>query len=342
MKHQKQRLKILLLIVLYGFTIGISGCASGEQYTAKAEGMNQYILQSSGSGPQIRDGFFFEMLAYKKQSLYLHDGYSLSRWQFSDGAFACTQIINLSDLFPNEYKDIDHTIEFIKNFEMIVVSFDGSFIAILNLRENDNFYLWSTQENTLHKITPSRPIKQLRWLESNTIWILDEENQIYTYDPKYKRINTEPLKPQMPNLDWQQTYPQENGVIFHDGGKLVLINGALQEQILDGIKECYGTYKDIVVVKRSDDTIEAARIDEVWAPFFSEALSYCFPVNGRYLHYNPAANQEIPLLLLLDLESGNKYAFTNPGQGYDIFPHIPAVLYFDSSGAPYVQHAGDR
>lgn len=336
--HRKKFLTVLFLAI--AFIITNSGCGLAAS-DLKTEDVSRYIQNDQEVNTDTHDGFYFELLNYHKQCLYMNNGYTLSKWEYENEAYTCKQTIPLKQLFPQEYQSIDQTIEYIKNDEVNLVSFDGRFISIFDARNPSAFYFWDTEDEALYNIKPLSPIRKIQWADDESlIYMLTEENTLYCLDPVSKNVTESSIKLSIPDVGEQNIRLLKEGIIYYDGLQVLFANGNSKDQVIaDNVIEFYGVYKNTLVIKRMDNKVEAGFIEDEWNPFYSERINDCYPVNGQYLRFRITENHDE--VELLDLMSGNIASFKTSGYGYEVFPKTNVIMFYDNNGTPYIQRPNE-
>lgn len=335
----RKRIYMFIFLVL-AITVNSIGCSSNVS-DLKIENVSCFF-QSGGENINTQEDSFFELLNYHKQCLYLENGYTFTKWIFESGEYTCKQSIPLSMLFPQEYENVNNTIEFIKNYEINMVSSDGRFISIFNARDPIVFYIWDVESDVLSKINSPSPIRKMQWADNESLlYLLTKDNNIYSFDLIEKHDSVIPLQTNIPAIGSQQIGLLKNGALYFDGTSVLFAGGDPETQtIINDVSEFFGLYQNTIVVRRMNGLIEAGFIGKVWKPFYSERVDYCYPVNGQYLRLHKTDNHNE--VWLIDLMTGSQFSFNTSGYGYDFFPKTDTILFLDEYGAPCIQSPGNK
>ncbi len=276
--------KCVIISLVFALLITGYGCSS---FTSdwQIQDVSHIIQSGEEANTDTHDGFYFELLNYHEQCLYMKNGFTLSKWMYENDAYSCEQTIPVSQLFPQEYQNIDQTIEFIKNYEIFTVSCDGRFICIFDARDPSAFYLWDTENETLYNVKPLSPIRKIQWADDESLlYILTGESKLYCLDPVSRNVTATSIKSIIPDVSEQNIHLLKDGVIYYDGLQVLFANGESSDQVIvDNVIEFFGVYKNTLVIKRIDNKVEAGFIEDKWSSFFSERINYCSLVNGQYL-----------------------------------------------------------
>ena len=338
-KMYRKGIRIAIILIMVLLTVNGVGCGSNVN-DLKVENVSRFIKNSTETSIKQED-FFFELLNYHEQSLYLENGYSLTKWMFVDGEFICKKSLAVIDLFPQEYEDINHTIEYIKNDEMNMVSDDGRFIYIFNARDPIAFYIWDIEDDVLNKICMPSLIRKMQWADDESLlYLLTKDNRLYSFDPVEEHSDVITICADISDIDDQQIRLTKDGVIYLDGINVRIAKGDSEAKIIvSNVSEFFGVYQNSIVVRRMNGMIEAGHIDEEWRTFYSDKMNVCYPVNGRYLCFYKTSNHSD--VGLMDLVTGNLTSYSTFGHGYEVFPKTDVLLSFDNNGTPYIQRPNE-
>lgn len=323
------------LSVVVALILTCNGCSSIPS-NMQIQDVSHFIQNGKEADTDTHTGFYFEMLDYHKQCLYMKNGYTLSKWVYKNNEYTCQQTILASKLFPQEYQNIDQTIDYINNGEVDTLSCDGRFICIFDANEPHAFYFWDTESDALYNIKLLSSIKKIQWADdASLLYLLTEENKLYCLDPVSKNVTETSIKTQVPDVNEENIHLIKDGIIYYDGLQVLFANSSENLIIVDNVSGFYGAYKNTLVVNRTDNKVEAGFIEDKWNPFYSEQIYNCNPINGQYLQIHTTDNQD--KIGLLDLTSGKISSFETFGYGYEVFPNTNAIMFFDSNGTPCVQ-----
>lgn len=330
---RKKRLICLLIFVLAFIIIG-NGCRTMPS-DVQIQDVSHMIQSGKAANTDTHDGFYFEQLNYHKQCLYMNNEYTLSKWVYENDAYTCEQTIPLSQLFPQEYQNTDRIIAYLKHGEINTLSCDGRFVCLYNAQDPSAVYFWDTDADALYCIQPSSPIRKIQWADDKSLlFMLTEENMLYCINPVSKNVTVTAIKAKIPDVSEQNIHLLNDGVIYVDGLRVLCANDDSEPQVIvDHVIEFFGVYKNTLVIKRTDNKVEAGFIEAKWNPFYSERINDCYPVNGPYLQLDTTENQ----VDFIDLMSGRITSLRTGGYGYEVFPNTNAILFFDNDGTPYVQ-----
>jgi|GEM_PF-4373144 len=323
------------MLIVFTLIFAGNGCSSIPS-DVQFQDVSHVIQSGEKANTDTHDGYYFELLNYYKQNLYMKNGYTLSKWVYENDEYSCEKTIPLSQLFPQEYQNTDQTIEYVNNYAKNTVSCDGRFICIFDAKDPSAFYLWDTDVDDLYNIKPLSPIRKIQWADNESLlYILTEENKLYCIDPVSRNMTVTLKKISIPDVNEENIHLLKDGVIFYNGLEVLFASSeSTEKSIVDNVIEFYGIYNNTLVVKRMDNKVEAGFIEDKWNPFYSEKIDYCNPINGQYLQIHATENHDE--VKLLDLMSGNISSFKTLGYGYELFPKTNVIMFYDSKGSPNI------
>lgn len=346
---QKTKTGVVIILGLTVMTaclvLFICGCNDSDSQSTRSyfriENADDLIQSGSITDSIQMEDSFLELLCYHEKGLFLTNGYAYSKWTFEDGRYVCKKVIQVNELFPQEYGDTN-TIDYLKNYESVLACNSGEWISIFDARTPKEFYMWDLEHDELQKVISPSAIRKMQWDEdSPLLYLLTEDSKICSLDAAGKSSDIINIKADISKIDNQRIYLRKDSIIYYDGlGVLQADESPEAQTLVSDVSEFFGEYQNTVVVRRMNNKIEMGYLGDVWKPFYSDKMDYCYPVKGRYLHFYKTENHNE--VWLADLINGNLSSCETTGYGYEFFKNTNVIMYFNDEGTPFVQRPGEN